>query len=303
MALNLHALRLFAAVARHRSFSRAAEALHISQPAVSKTVREFELQIGERLLERGIPGGVGLTAAGARLMQHANALFAAEAAAEQELAERRGLRAGSLSIGASTTIATYLLAPVLSAFHQSHPQVALALASANTADIVTRLLARELDVALVEGPVDDPAITVTPWRTDEMALIAAPFHRLAMAAPIAPADLSTEVMLLREPGSGTREVVLDALRRAGITPGQLLEIEGTETEKQLVASGFGVAIVSKAAARDQIALGRLQVVAVQGFSLHRTLSRLDLPGRQPSSAAAAFGRLLDSHAEWSARRA
>ena len=93
-----------------------------------------------------------------------------------------------------------------------------------------------------------------------------------------------------------------ALRRAGIAPGQLLEIEGTETEKQLVASGFGVAIVSKAAARDQIALGRLQVVTVQGFSLHRTLSRLDLPGRQPSAAAAAFGKLLDSHAEWSARR-
>lgn len=294
--MNLHALRLFAAVARHRSFSRAAEALRISQPAISKAVHGFELQIGERLLERGVPGGVALTPVGARLLRHATTLFAAEAAAEEELAELRGLRTGGLAVGASTTIATYLLPPLLGAFHRRHPDVTLTLTTANTADIAARLLARELDVALVEGPVDAGAITATPWRNDELVLIAAPFHRLAKRAPITGADLATEVMLLREPGSGTREVVLDALASAGITPARLLEVGGTETEKQMVASGFGVAIVSAATARDQIALGRLVVVPIQGFTLRRVLSRLDLPGRQPSAAAAAFGRLLDARA-------
>jgi DNA-binding transcriptional LysR family regulator len=292
MSLNLHALRLFAAVARHRSFSRAAEALHISQPAVSKAIRDFELQIGEPLLERGVPGGVGLTPVGARLLQHATTLFAAEAAAEEDLAELRGLRAGRIAVGASTTIATYLLPPVISAFHRGHSQIELTLASANTADIIARLLARELDVALVEGRVDDPAISATPWRSDDLVLIAAPFHRLAKLDRVTAADLASEVMLLREPGSGTREIVLDALGDAGITPERLLEVEGTETAKQLVASGFGVAIVSEAAARDQIALGRLKTLALQNFSLRRTLFRLDLPGRQPSAAAAAFTKLL-----------
>src|SRR4051812_9190192 len=99
MSLNLHLLRLFAAVAKHGSFSRAAEALHISQPAVSKGVREFEAQVGGRLLERG-PSGVTLTEAGQALMRHAAMLFGAERAAEKELAALRGLTRGSLSVGA-----------------------------------------------------------------------------------------------------------------------------------------------------------------------------------------------------------
>ncbi len=292
--MNLHALRLFASVAQHRSFSRAADALRISQPAVSKAVREFELQIGERLLERRGPDGVTPTPVGARLLDHAARLFAAEAAAEEELADLRGLRTGSLAVGASTTIATYLLPPILGIFHRRHPNVTLTLATANTADIVARLLARSLDIALVEGPVSDSQIVATAWRPDAMALIAAPTHRLALQGYATPADLADEIMLLREPGSGTREVVLEALSRAGIVPARLVEVGGTETEKQMVASGFGVAIVSAATASDQIALGHLAVVPIRGFSLTRTLWRLDLVGRQPSGAAKAFGVLLDA---------
>src|SRR6202035_3373345 len=146
MSLNLHLLRLFAAVARLGNFSRAAEALHLSQPAVSKGVRDFEAQIGSRLLERGGQGGVTLTAAGDLLMRHAAALFAAERAAEEELAALRGLHRGSLSVGASTTIATYQLPPFLGAFHKRHPEVELRLTSGNTRTIAELLSARELDI-------------------------------------------------------------------------------------------------------------------------------------------------------------
>lgn len=297
MALNLTLLRLFAAVARHRSFSRAAEALHVSQPAVSKGVRELEAQLGSRLLERG-PGGVRLTEAGDVLAGHARELFAAERAAEEAMAALRGLERGTLAVGASTTIATYLLPPLLGAFHRAHPAVELCLTSANTQAIARLLLARELDVALVEGPVAEPGLTIRPWREDGMVLIAAPSHRLAREdAPIDPLVLRDELLIMREHGSGTREVVSAALATHGIVPRRTIELGSTEASKQAVAAGLGVAILSVAAAADQIALGRLRIVPMRGLSVRRTLTRLGLPGRQPSAAGAAFDALLDQPAQ------
>jgi len=299
MPINLHLLRLFAMVARHRSFSRAAEMLHISQPAISKGVRELEAQLGTRLLERGGPGGVTLTEAGRVLAGHAATLFMVERAAEEDLAAFRGLHRGTLAIGASTTIATYLLPQVIGAFHRRHPQVELRLTSANTRAIVDLLLARELDIALVEGPVEEPGLLAEPWGEDEMVLVAGATHPLATAAE-APAveALAGELILLREPGSGTRDVGFEALAAWGVQPRRTLEVGSTEAIKQLVAAGVGVAVVSAAAAADQIALGRLSVPRLRTESggpltLRRVLSRLRLPGRKPSAAAAAFDALLD----------
>ncbi len=257
-------------------------------------MRDFEAQIGNRLLERGGQGGVTLTEAGGLLMRHAAALFAAERAAEEELAALRGLHRGWLSVGASTTIATYQLPPFLGAFHKRYPGVELRLTSRNTRVIVELLSARELDIALVEGPVDDPGIEVLPWREEEMVLISAPDHRLARArAPITTAAVAEEIVLIREPGSGTRDVVLAALDAHHIVPRSVLEVGSTEAIKQTVAAGFGIAIVSAAAAADQIALERLVILKPRNFAVRRTLTRLSLPARQPSAAAAAFDALLD----------
>ena len=293
MSLNLHLLRLFAAVARHQSFSRAAEALHLSQPAVSKGVRDFEAQVGSRLLERGA-GGVTVTEAGGLLLRHAATLFAAERAAEEELAALRGLQRGTLSIGASTTVATYLLPPILGTFHKRHPEIELRLTSANTRAIADLLIARELDIALIEGPVDAPGIEILPWREEEMILIAAPDHRLARVGRPIPTDaVADEIVIVREPGSGTRDVALAALEAHHIVPRQILEVGSTEAIKQIVAGGLGVAIVSAAAAVDQIALGKLVVLRAEGFAVRRMLTRLRLPARQPSAPAAAFDLMLD----------
>jgi DNA-binding transcriptional LysR family regulator len=133
MSLNLHLLRLFATVVRTGSFSKAAETLHISQPSISKGIKDFELQLGCRLLDRS-PKGVKATQEGAALMRHAEILFAAERSAE-EPRSLRSLDNGSLRIGASTTIATYLLPEYLGAFHKAHPGIELYLTSANTRDI------------------------------------------------------------------------------------------------------------------------------------------------------------------------
>jgi len=292
MSLNLHLLRLFATVARTGSFSRAADTLHISQPAISKGVRDFELQVGCRLLDR-TPKGVRPTREGRALARHAEALFAVERAAEDELLSLRSLDSGSLRIGASTTIATYMISEYLGTFHRSYPGIDLHLVIANTRDIADLLLAHDIEIALVEGPVEGEEVESRPWRTDVMSLIVDPQHRFAdVESGIDGAALSDEILIVREPGSGTREVVAQALAARGIEPKQTLEIGSTEAIKQAVAAGLGVAIVSSATISDQIKLGRLKVVPMRDIAIERTLWQLKVPGRIEIPAATAFERII-----------
>lgn len=293
MSLNLHLLRMFAAVVQTGSFSRAAEALNISQPAISKGVRDFELQVGCRLLNRS-PKGVVPTMEGLALSRHAETLFAAERAAEEELSALRGLHNGSLRIGASTTIATYMIARYLGAFHRAHPGVDLHLVSANTRDIAEQMAAQDIDIGLVEGPIEERNIVAEPWRTDVMKLIVAPDHAFAAAKEaIDPKRLDDEVLILREPGSGSREVVTQALTAHSIEPLRTLEIGSTAAIKQVVAAGLGVSIVSAVSVKDQVQLGHLKIAAMQGVQIERTLWRLKVPGRIAMPAARAFEKMLD----------
>ena len=292
--MNLHLLRLFTEVATAGSFSRAAESLRISQPAVSKGVRELETQLDCALLERGA-GGVRPTEAGALLLGHARAVVTAERAAEEAIRSLRGLETGSLALGASTTIATYYLPELIGRFHREHPNIELVLRSANTREVADLLRAREVDLALVEGPVEDPQFEVRPWRIDRLVAVVAPGHRLAEAgAPVPLAALADELLIVREIGSGTREVVLDALQRVGAAPTRMMEVSSTEAVKRLVAAGVGIAFVSRAAVDDLVAAGALAVVAFEGLEVGRTLTRLAIAQRQPSAAARAFSKLLDA---------
>ena len=175
--MKLHLLRIFTVVAEHMSFSRAAEALYISQPAVSKAVKELENQLGVPLFERGA-GRLSLTDAGALLAERGRVILAVEQTAEEDLQALRGLHQGVLRVGASTTIATYLLPPVIATFLRSHPDIDLRLTIQNTQIILSLLLDYQLDVALVEGPVEDERISSEPWRPDELVVIAAPDHPL-----------------------------------------------------------------------------------------------------------------------------
>lgn len=292
MALNLHLLRLFATVAQSGSFSRAAEELHISQPAISKGVRDFELQVGCRLLDRGTRG-VRTTREGEALLRHAKTLFAIERAAEEELNALRGLGGGVLRIGASTTIAVYMIPYYLGVFHRKYPGIKLSITSTNTRDITKLLVSHEIDIALVEGPVEEPCVLSEAWRKDEMVLIASPEHVLANAAkPIDPALVAQETFIARELGSGSREVVAAALDTMQICPVRQLEVGSTEAIKQLVASGLGVAIVSVATIRDQMANGTLVIIPVQNMHVERTLWQLSVHGRLANPATIAFNKLI-----------
>jgi DNA-binding transcriptional LysR family regulator len=293
MSLNLHHLRVFVAVAEHGGFSRAATALRLSQPAVSKAVQELERQIGLSLFDR-TGRTPRLSDAGEALFARARELFGVERVAEEELGALRGLERGILRVGASTTVATYFLPPLLARFHEQHPGVTLRVLSANTRAVARKLLEGRLDIALVEGPVSHERITITPWREDELIVIAPATHKLVTKKRVVAADLVGEPFILREPGSGTRVVAESALAEHGVHPSATMQLGSTEAIKQAVAAGLGLAVVSRAAAADQLALGHIAMVQLRGVKFRRVLSELHLAGRSPSAAAAAFQLLLSN---------
>lgn len=176
--MNLHLLRIFHAVGEHTSFSRAAEHLGVSQPAVSKALRELEDQLDVVLIERGARV-VSLTEAGQVLFEYAVGIFAMEHEALEALQAYSDLERGRLRIGASMTVAAYWLPGYVADFAQAHPGVSLSLTSANTQTIAESLLACEVDIALVEGPVEDERIESRPWREEALLIVAPPDGPLA----------------------------------------------------------------------------------------------------------------------------
>ena len=248
--MNLHLLRIFHTVGEHASFSRAAEHLGISQPAVSKALRELEDQLDVVLIERG-SRIVSLTEAGQVLFEYAGGIFAMERAALEALQAYSNLERGRLRIGASMTVAGYWLPGYVADFSQAHPGIALSLTSANTQAIAERLLACEIDIALVEGPVEDERIESRPWRDETLLIVAPPDSELARAGTVTPADLSAATWVVREHGSGTREVMNRWLDRLGIVPARTLEAGSTEAVIQTVAAGGGVSMVPRVSSADQ----------------------------------------------------
>jgi len=291
MALNLHHLRLFAAVVHEGGFTRAATRLRLSQPAISKSLNELERQLDVNLIDR-TGRSLRLTPAGRTLYERARELFGVESAAERELRELRGLKRGTLRVAASTTIATYFLPPYLGRFHLRHPNVRIQVASANTRTVLRLLLEFRADVALVEGPVSDSRILIEAWRDDELIVIAHPDHPLLSVSTIRAEDLSSYVFLVREPGSGTRVVTERALALHGVRLTNTMRVGGTEAIKQGVAAGLGLAIVSRAAAADQLTLGRVAQLTVDGLVMKRTLTQIKLRGRGSTAPASELESLL-----------
>jgi DNA-binding transcriptional LysR family regulator len=257
--MNLHLLRTFASVAEYRSFSRAGEAIHISQPAVSRAVRELEEQLEISLLERR-GGQVNLTQAGAELYEHARSIFALEKSAMADLRGRQGLARGSLTVGASRTIGTYFLPPVIAEFLRRYPAIDVRIISENTELIQRRLLAYELDVAFIEGSLDDHRVEQTFWHEDELVILAHAHHSLLRVNALKPSDMDSERWVVREEGSGTRTVTLALLKKAGVNVGRMIEVGGNGALVQSVAAGLGLAMVSSAAAREHLSVGKVNVL-------------------------------------------
>jgi len=292
--LNLNHLRVFRSVCETNSITEAARQLHISQPAASKQLAELESHLGLTLVERR-PRGVRLTAAGEVLARHARRLFQEEAAAETALDALLGLELGQLSLAASTTIGSYIVPALFGEIHAAHPNLRLALEIVNAARVEELVLEGQLDLGLSEGPVVSESLQVEVFARDEIVLIAAPDHPLAAEArhgTISAQALAGRAFLLREPGSGTREVVQDALAQANIRVNVAMTLGSTEAIKNAVAGGLGIAFVSGLTIALERASGRLAVIEVADLSIRRPLHLLMLEGKTPSPAALEFRGLL-----------
>jgi DNA-binding transcriptional LysR family regulator len=293
-SINLHLLRIYAAVVEQQSFSRAAEILFITQSAVSKAVRELENQLDLPLIDRSPGGsrgvrGVRLTEGGQALYEHARGIFAMERIALEDVRERVGLRKGGLRIGASTTVAGYWLPGHIAAFARRHPDIGVELVVANTAQIAEAIINCEVDAAIVEGPVEDPRIDTRVWREEALVIIAPEDMGAAGSRRTTAAALSAQTWLLREPGSGTRRVAQEILRSHGITPRQQLAIGSNEAIARAVAAGAGVALLPSVVVEDLIAMRRVRALGMdQQVSFSRPLFRLELINRRRSPALQAF---------------
>ena len=297
--MNLHLLRVFMAVVEHQGFSRAAEALHVSQPAVSKAVRELEHQLGLPLVERGAARsrGVVLTDHGQSLHQHARAIFAMERAAIADVRDRVDLRKGSLRVGASTTVAGYWLPPHVAAFVQRFPGLDFELLVDNTVGIGHAIAEGRIDVAFVEGVVDDPGIVAAPWRDEPLQVVVAADAKLGAKRRASVAELARQPWLLREAGSGTRQVAQRLLRSRGIKPARLVELGSNEAIARAVAAGAGVALLPAIVVHDLVAMHRVRIVRMAGDAdILRPLYRLELANRPRAPALQAFVDLVDTPA-------
>jgi DNA-binding transcriptional LysR family regulator len=278
MAINLRHLRLFAAVVDHGGFTKAAAHLGLSQPAISKSLAELERGLHVRLIDRS-GRSAQLTQAGQILHARAREIFGVERLAEQELREIRGLKRGRLRVAASPTIAAYLLPPILARFHRRRPTVRITAIEVSATTVAKLLLESRVDVALTEDPLASEFVDALPWLDDDLVVVAAANHELLTRERIDPGDLVDFAFLVNEPRCPIRRAGDRALADRGVRLRRTMRVGGTEAIKQGVAAGLGLAIVSRAAATDLLALGRIAIVPVDGLAIRRTLSRLRLRRR------------------------
>jgi DNA-binding transcriptional LysR family regulator len=252
-------LQVFHAVARLLSFTKAAEVLHMTQPAVTFQIRQLEEQFDTRLFDR-THNRVSLTEAGRIVFEYAEKIFEQYAEMENAIREMTDDISGSLTIGASTTISEYMLPALLGEFNTRNPDVRLRLRVSNTEGIVSMVENNIIDLGVVEGLVNNKNLLVEVCRQDELVLIVPPKHELAGQENVRIKDIVAYPFICREEGSGTREVILDYLYSLGMDKHALnncLELGSPEAVKGAVEAGMGITIVSSASITKELKLGSL----------------------------------------------
>ncbi|GAC1494533.1 MAG: LysR substrate-binding domain-containing protein [Candidatus Limnocylindrales bacterium] len=288
--MELHQLRYFVAVAEHRHFTRAAADLGVAQPSVSKQIRRLEAEIGDPLFDRRA-GGVALTDAGAVLLPWAKRVLADLAAARAEVAGLATLEKGRLSVGATPSISTVLLPPVLAEFHRAHPGISLAVHEAGSRDLVRLLEAGDLDLALVVLPVPhDDLLATTAVLREDLVLAVPAGHALAKRRSVRIAELRGVPLVMFREGYDLRTTTIAACEAAGFHP--VFAVEGAEMDGvlRMTAAGIGVAVVPGIVVERG---GPLVAVRLTDPTLSRSIALAHHRGRRRSRAADAFASVLE----------
>jgi DNA-binding transcriptional LysR family regulator len=266
-------LQVFYTVAKQLSFTKAAELLYMTQPAVTFQVKQLEEHFNTRLFERS-HSKITLTPAGELALQYAEKILALTREMETRMGELTGQVSGTLMVGASTTIAEYMLPRLLGEFKNRYPQVHCRLTVANSETIESKVADHTLDMGLIEAPSHHPQLEAEVVADDELVAICAPGHPIAQLAAVTPQQLAELPYVSREDGSGTREVVDAYFRANGVQPEDLhivMELGSREAIKGAVEAGLGIAIVSRATISKETKLGDLVAVPLDP-PLHRPLS-------------------------------
>jgi DNA-binding transcriptional LysR family regulator len=295
-------LKVFRTVAEQMSFRKAAESLHLSQPAVSQQIRALEEEAGARLFDRAGGEGHGtqiaLTEAGRVLLRYASQAAQIMAEAQRALAELNHEVAGELRLGASTTIAQYVLPRILGAFLRQYPHVHLSVTSGNTERIAEAVAEQQVMLGIIEGPAMRRDVKTERLVQDEMVLIVNPMHPWAATkTPIRVEELTQVPLLFRERGSGSRRVVERALKQANLPLKSLrvaMELDSTEAIISGVEAELGAGFVSRWAITKVLRLGTVRLVRVQDLRIVRDFSFARLAGTETIGTAGAFQRFAMS---------
>lgn len=269
-------LQVFYTVAKQLSFTKAAELLYMTQPAVTFQVKQLEEHFNTRLFERS-HSKITLTPAGEVAMEYAERILNLSSEMDTRLGELTGQISGTLLVGASTTIAEYMLPRLLGDFKAQYPNVHARLMVANSEAIEAKIADHTLDVGLIEAPSHHPQLMSHVCCEDELVAICSPKHAVAQYASITPVQLAELPYVSRESGSGTREVMDDYFRKNGVQPEDLhivMELGSREAIKGAVEAGLGIAIVSRATIQKEIKLGDLIAIPLEP-RLNRPLSMVN----------------------------
>ena len=293
--LNFHQLYLFYTVASHHSFSRAAQALAITQPAVSIQIQELEKSMGVTLFHRRSKG-LRVTDVGETVYAFAQQIFALSSKLQETVQEVQDLKTGHLVLGASTTPGEFVLPQAVGEFRRLYPGIQLELIIANTRSIVQRILSGEIDLGMVGERPDQHSdeLEMIDYLLDEIVLVAAPNHPIAQLSSVTTQRVVEEGLIVREVGSATRQTAERHLESLGVFPRIALELGSNEAVKQAAAAGGGIGVVSRLGVAAEVMAGNLTVLEVTGWNCRRPLTLVYPRDRYLSPAQRAFrGFLID----------
>ncbi len=296
--MDLRALEVFCKIVELGSFSRAAEAVLLTQPTVSGHIKALETELGLRLFDRA-GRRVMPTRAGELLHGYARRILAMREEAQQAINEHKGGLKGHLAIGGSSIPGAYILPSLVAAFKRGHPDVTISLHVSGSRDIVRGVIEGTCEVGMVGARFEESRVHYQPWEEDELVLAVPATHAWARRSTVRLADLAGQPFIMRERGSGTRKVMERALADHALDPGALhvvLEVTGNEAVRQALKSGAGISIISRRAIEDDIRCKMIAALRIHGVRLVRDFYLVTHKSRSRSPLGKAFLAFLEQSA-------
>ncbi|WP_141430487.1 LysR family transcriptional regulator [Bacillus sp. 03113] len=287
-------LHVFVTVAQKENFTRAAEELHMTQPAVSQYIQTLERNIGTKLLERSNKY-VRLNKAGEIVFHHAAEILGIYTRMQCLVDDLMNKASGNIRIGASYTYGEYVLPHIIAYLREKYPLIKPAITIANTKEVEELVMAHQLDIGIVEGEFKNEKLYMEPFAEDKMFIVVSASHHLANQKEIELSELGSEIWIVREMGSGTREATEKMFDKYQFYPSDIMEFGSTQIIKEAVEAGLGITLLSHWTIRKEVSLGTLKVLNINGLPFSRSFSLIKQATPFNTKAAEVFLDVLRSN--------